>query len=294
MKILLTGGSGQLGIECKDVLKDGYDIIDPKKEELDITSWDKVIISISQISPDIILNCAGFTDVDKCETENYIAEKVNVEGPRNLAQGAARYEKTIVHISSDFVFNGRKRLPQPYFEDDPMDPISFYGVTKMESEIAVKQNARDYIIVRTGWVYGIHGDNFVKKILVRALERGREPIYVVDDQFGCPTWSHTLANQIKVLIDNSKEGVYHATSEGYCSKFEWAKYCLEKLHLKNPIIPCKSNEFPTPAKRPLNSILENRQLKAEGLNIMPNWKSDLDIFLDKYGNQLLEGQRSAF
>jgi dTDP-4-dehydrorhamnose reductase len=287
MKILLTGASGQLGSECKEVLENDYKIIDPNKEELDITSWDKVIMSIDQLSPDIIFNCAAFTNVDECETGGKEYEKINVEGPRNLAQGAARYNKILVHISSDFVFNGKKRLPQPYFEDDPMDPLSFYGLTKMESEIAVKQNAPNYLIIRAGWLYSIRGDNFIKKILKLALKKDQKSMYIVNDQFGSPTWSHRLAQQIKLLIDNGKDGVYHATSEGYCSRYEWAKYFLEKMEIKIPVLPCATKEYPTPAIRPVNSILENRQLKSEGLNIMPNWQKDLDIFIDKYGEKLL-------
>ena len=288
MKILLTGAKGQLGSECKDVMKSDYEIIDTDLEEFDITSWDNVILTISQLSPDIILNCAAFTNVDECETKKRESERINVEGPRNLAQGAARYEKVIVHISSDFVFDGRKRIPQPYFEDDPMNPLSFYGVTKMESETAVKQNTLNYILIRTGWLYGIRGDNFIKRILALALQKDRESLRVVNDQFGSPTWSFRLAQQIKVLIDKRKEGVYHATSEGYCSRYEWAQYFLERMGITIPIVPCASDEYPTPAKRPANSILENRQLKTEGLNIMPNWQKDLDTFLDTYGETLVK------
>ncbi|MBW2004946.1 MAG: dTDP-4-dehydrorhamnose reductase [Deltaproteobacteria bacterium] len=293
MRILLTGSSGQLGSECKDVLKDDYEIISPNKEELDITSWDKAIMSIDQLSPDIILNCAAFTNVDECEKEKKLAERINVEGPRNLAQGAARYDKIIVHISSDLIFNGRKRLPQPYFEDDPTSPLSRYGLTKMESEMAVKQNTPHYIIIRAGWVYGVKGDSFLKQILQLAMKKEQKSIYVVNDQIGSPTWSYRLAQQIKVLIDNRKEGVYHATSEGYCSRYEWAKYFLEKMEITIPVLPCASEKYPTPAIRPLNSILENRQLKIEGLNIMPNWQKDLDIFIDNYGEMLLKGEEES-
>ena len=293
MRILLTGSSGQLGSECKEVLKDDYEIISPNKEELDIISWDKVIMSIDQLSPDIILNCAGFTNVDECEKEKKLAERINVEGPRNLAQGAARYDKIIVHISSDLIFNGRKRLPQPYFEDDPTSPLSRYGLTKMESEMAVKQNTPHYIIIRAGWIYGVRGDSFVKQILQLAMKKDQKSLYVVNDQIGSPTWSYRLAQQIKVLIDNRKEGVYHATSEGYCSRYEWAKYFLEKMEIKIPVLPCTSEKYPTPAIRPLNSILENRQLKIEGLNSMPHWQKDLDIFIDKYGDMLLKGEEES-
>jgi len=293
MKILLTGSSGQLGSDCKAVLEGDYEIIAPDKEEFDITSWDKVILNINQLSPDIILNCAAYTNVDECETDRETCERINVEGPRNLAQGAARYDKMIVHLSSDFVFNGKKRLPQPYFEDDPMSPLSFYGTTKMESEMAVKQNTFHYIIIRTGWLYSVNGMNFIKKILRLALRKDKTSLHVVDDQIGSPTWSYRVARQIKVLIDYNKEGVYHCTSEGYCSRYEWAKYFLEKLGITVPVSPVTSEEYPSPTIRPMNSILENRQLKIEGLNTMPDWKKDLDLFIDKYGEQLLKEAKSS-
>jgi dTDP-4-dehydrorhamnose reductase len=293
MKILLTGAKGQLGSECKEIMKSDYKIIDTDVEEFDITSWDTVIMTISEVSPDIILNCAAFTNVDECESKKREAERVNVEGPRNLAQGAARYEKMIVHISSDFVFDGRKRVPQPYFEDDPMNPLSFYGTTKMESELAVKQNASNYLLIRTGWLYGIRGDNFIKRILARAIRKDQDCLRVVNDQFGSPTWSFRLAQQIKLLIDKGKEGVYHATSEGYCSRYEWVRYLLERMDIKIPLVPCTSDEYPTPAKRPANSILENRQVKTEGLNIMQSWQKDLDAFLDTYGETLLKDARRS-
>ncbi len=287
MKILLTGSRGLLGSDCKEVLEKDYEIISPDKEEFDITNWDKVITVISQMSPDIILNCAAFSDVDGCETNRELSEKINVEGARSLAQGAARYDKAIVHISSDFVFDGKKRLPQPYFEDDFPKPLSFYGLTKAESEMAVKQNARNYIIIRTGWLYGIHGDHFLKKLLSLVLKDGKNSINVVEDQFGSPTWSFSLARQIKMLIDNKKEGIYHATSEGFCSRYEWAGYFFQKMGITVDILPCSAEYYPSAATRPLNSILENRQLKKEGLNIIPNWKADLDIFVDRYKEELL-------
>ena len=139
----------------------------------------------------------------------------------------------------------------------------------------------------------MRGDSFLKQILQLAMKKDQKSIYVVNDQIGSPTWSYRLAQQIKVLIDNRKEGVYHATSEGYCSKYEWAKYFLEKMEITIPVLPCASEEYPTPAIRPLNSILENRQLKLEGLNIMPYWQKDLDIFIDKYGKRLLKGEEES-
>ncbi|MBW1935294.1 MAG: NAD(P)-dependent oxidoreductase, partial [Deltaproteobacteria bacterium] len=164
---------------------------------------------------------AAFTDVDGSEKESFLVRKVNVEGPRNLAQGSARFNCKLVHISSDYVFGGRKTVPQPYFEDDSMDPISAYGTSKMQSEIAVKENAPDYIIIRTGWLYGSEGGNFIKSLLANALRtRKKQSLKVVNDQYGSPTWTYRLAHQIGELIKNGARGTYHATSEGYCSRYE--------------------------------------------------------------------------
>ena len=159
--------------------------------------------------------------------------------------------------------------------------------------MAVKQNARNYIIIRTGWLYGIAGDSFLKEILRLAMRKDGKPISVVNDQYGSPTWSFRLSQQIKVLIDNGREGVYHATSEGYCSRYDWAKYLLEKMEIKASVVPCLSKDCPSPAARPSNSILENRQLKIEAHNIMPPWQRDLDIFIENYGKNLLAEVGSA-
>ena len=164
MKILIVGGTGMLGSECIKVLGRDHEVIAPSRSDLDMVSWDRVIENLQQISPDVVLNCAAFTDVDACETESFVTRKTNVEGPRNLAQGAARFESKFVHISSDYVFDGQKPVPQPYFEDDLVKPISAYGKSKAESEKAVRENSPNYIIIRTGWLYGMEGDSFTKSI----------------------------------------------------------------------------------------------------------------------------------
>ena len=293
MKILLFGSSGMLGSDCKTVLSKEHEVIAPDKKELDIIKWDAIIENIQNISPDVIINCAGFTNVDACETEVFTVKKINVEGPRNLAQGSARFGCKLVHISSDYIFSGQKNMPQPYFEDDPADPISAYGKSKMESESAVRENAPNYIIIRTAWLYGINGSNFIKSILTNTLTKKRKTLKVVEDQFGSPTWTYRLALQIKELIKNNAKGTYHATSEGYCSRFEYAEYVLKKLKVKVSIKPCTINDYPQPAERPVNCILENRLLKKQGINIMNDWKEDVDIFLDQFGKELVKNAKAG-
>lgn len=295
MKILLYGSTGMLGHDCKEVLSKDFQVIAPTKKELDIMRWDDVIENMQVNSPDIILNCVGFTDVDACEKEefSYIVRKVNVEGPRNLAQGSARFNCKLIHISSDYIFSGQKSIPQPYFEDDPADPLSAYGKSKMESETAVRENAPDYILVRTGWLYGINGKSFINSILMNTLGKKRKTLKVVDDQMGSPTWTYRLALQIKELIKSGAKGTYHATSEGYCSRFEYAKYVFKKLNLKINVNPCRSSDYSQPARRPFNCILENRLLKKQGINIMPDWKTDLDIYLEQYGQELIKQAKAG-
>ncbi len=289
MKILLLGSRGMIGSDCKTVLAQGYEIVAPEKKELDIVSWDRVIERLQHIKPDIILNCAGLAKVNACEEHRtaYLCRKVNVEGPRNLAQGSARFGSKMIHFSSDYVFNGDKGLPQPYFEDDPLDPISEYGRTKMESEMAVRENASNYLIFRSGWLYGIEGDNFVKSLIAHATKKKSKKIRVPSDHFGSPTWSYRLAEQTKELIQVDGKGTIHATAEGYCSLFEAAEFVLNKMSLSMPLEPCKLKDYQKKAKRPVNCILENRALKKNGLNIMKNWEEDLSLFIDRFGEVLL-------
>jgi dTDP-4-dehydrorhamnose reductase len=293
MRILILGSTGMLGSECKEILKGEHEVIAPEKKELDIISWDKVIEGLHRASPDVVLNCAAFTDVDACEEDDPMMRKINVEGPRNLAQGCARYHCKLVHISSDYVFDGMKLLPQPYFEDDLSKPISVYGRYKMESEKAVRENSPNYVIVRTGWLYGIRGRNFVKSIIRQAVKKPVKPFRVVEDQYGSPTWTYRLALQIKTLLENDGRGTYHATAEGYCSRFEYAKHIVARLGLKAKVEPCSQAEFPLPAKRPVNGILENRLLKKQGINVMVDWAEDLDVCLDTHGDEFIKEAKAS-
>lgn len=287
MKILIVGGTGMLGSECRELMSRKHEIIAPDRDILDIVSWDQVIERLQEISPEIVLNCAAFADVDRCEENGFAVKKINVEGPRNLAQGATRFGSKLIHISSDYVFDGQKTVPQPYFEDDLVRPLSAYGRSKAESETAVRENSPNYIILRTGWLYSRGGSNFVKSILSAAMKKTTKVLKVVDDQFGSPTWAYRLAQQIEALLNRGGRGTYHATAEGFCSRFEWAAFVLEKLCLNVPVEPCSTEAFPRPAKRPVNSILENRLLKKEGTNVMREWKEDLNEFLELFGEEMV-------
>jgi dTDP-4-dehydrorhamnose reductase len=288
MRILLLGSTGMLGSDCRKVLNQNHEVIAPSKKELDIISWDGVIETLDEVSPDVIVNCAGLTDMDVCETDDFAVRKINVEGPRNLAQGSARFQCKLVHISCDHVFDGQKMIPQPYFEDDTPNPLSAYGKSKMESETAIRENSPNYIIVRTGWLYGLNGNNFVKSILRQVKQKRAKSMRVANDQFGSPTWTFRLAQQIRELILHDGRGTYHATAEGNCRRSECVEFMLKKLKLKTSVVPCRLKDLDSSVSEPVNCLLENRLLKKQGINIMLNWKEDMDAFLEECGEALIK------
>jgi dTDP-4-dehydrorhamnose reductase len=286
MRILITGGRGQLGSDCADLLRVSHEVILRGSRDLDITDDKTVETAIEDYRPDIVLNCAAFTKVDACETERQRAWKTNVDGPRNLSSSLKRHGGKLIHISTDYVFDGLRTPPEPYTEEDKPSPLSYYGRTKLEGEEIIKQSIDNYTIIRTAWLYGINGHNFLKTILRLATKNPGGEIRVVNDQYGSPTWTYTLARQISIIIDTDKKGIYHATSEGFCTWYELALYFLDIMGVEHSIVPCKTEEYPTPAKRPRNSILENKRLKKEGINIMPYWQEDIERFVEDFNEEL--------
>lgn len=287
MKILLTGGTGQLGNDCRKVLEDRFQVISLGSKDLDIADGAAVNRMMNEVGPDIVLNCAAFTRVDDCETERELAWKVNVEGPKNLAKACRNFDAKLIHISTDYVFDGLKKIPEPYVETDAANPLSYYGLTKLEGEKAIRNVTENHAILRTAWIYGIAGKNFLKTMLKIALKSPEKEVKVVNDQFGSPTWSFRLAEQIEKVIVENGQGTYHATSEGYCTWYHLATGFLERMGITHSFLPCTTEEYPTPAKRPTNSILENAHLKESGLQVMKAWGKDLDQFVFLYRERLL-------
>ena len=288
MKILISGGTGQLGRDCTEVLGKNHAVTPVGSKALDIAHWTAVKRFVQDLKPDVILNCAAFTRVDDCETKKELAWKVNVEGPKNLAAAAGEQGARIVHISTDYVFDGKKPVPEYYTETDTPRPVSYYGLTKLEAEKAVGAETDRYSILRTAWLYGANGQNFLKTMLNLALGDPEREIKVVHDQFGSPTWSYRLAEQIEKVMDADKNGIFHATSENYCTWYDLATAFLDDMEVPNGFIPCTTRDYPTPAKRPLNSILENQRLKAEGLNVMGDWRADLTQFVTLFKDRLMD------
>lgn len=288
MKILITGGTGQLGRDCTKVLGKSHDVASVGSKSLDIADRTAVNAFVEALQPDVILNCAAFTGVDDCETEKELAWKVNVEGPKNLASAAGERGARIIHVSTDYVFDGKKPIPEYYTENDNTHPISYYGLTKLEGEKVVCKETDRYSIIRTAWLYGANGQNFLKTMLRLALGDPEREIKVVHDQFGSPTWSCRLAEQIATVMDADVNGLFHATSEGYCTWYELAATFLDEMEVSNAFVPCTTRDYPTPAERPANSILENQRLKDEGLNIMRDWRADLIQFVTLFKDRLMD------
>ncbi|PIE64036.1 MAG: dTDP-4-dehydrorhamnose reductase, partial [Desulfobacterales bacterium] len=206
MKILIIGSGGQLGSDCTTVLSPHHEVRGCDFPEIDITSRDSVASLIENNQPEVIINCAAYTAVDKCETETDLAWKVNADGPEYLAQATSAIGARLVHISTDYVFDGNKDIPGSYLESDSPNPLSEYGRSKLAGEEAVNRYAQDYVILRTAWLYSATGPNFLKTMLRLAVSSPEKELKVVNDQYGSLTWSYPLAQQIEQLLDSRIQG----------------------------------------------------------------------------------------
>lgn len=288
MRVLITGSRGQLAHDCLGTLAGSDRVVaGADLPELDIANPESVRHWTTEFKPDIVLNCAAYTRVDDSETNRAAAWRANAEGPACLAEAAKSAGALLVHISTDYVFDGRRPPPQPYIETDPPAPLGVYGGSKLAGEEAIRRSGARHVILRTAWLYGLHGHNFLKTMLRLAVKEPSRVLRVVNDQHGCPTWSRRLAQQIGVFIDRGGEGIYHAVSLGHCTWYELAAGFLERMGVPHRIDPCTTADYPTPARRPANSILENRRLIEGGLNVMRDWREDLDEFVDRNRQQLM-------
>ncbi len=292
--ILITGASGQLGLALYRQLEGQirYRILrtgsrgseDGSVQALDITDEAEVERYMDENRPDIIINCAAFTAVDLCESQEENAYRVNALGAKYLALAAERTGAKLVHVSTDYVFDGQ--AAKPYTEEEPTNPISAYGRTKEAGEHFVRENCSKYYIVRTAWVYG-EGKNFVKTML-RLAESGNQ-LRVVMDQYGTPTSALELARAILFLIETDAYGIYHTTCEGSTNWYEFALAIFQAAGLEVPVEPIPTSEYPTPARRPMYSILDNKVLRERHGYYMKDWKDAFYEFMDEEG--LLAGQK---
>lgn len=291
MNVLITGSNGQLGRELAKNLSNGFTELGPipetlqgaqvvcvDVEEMDITNYDAVVDLVEELNLDLIINCAAYTNVNKCETDSDAAFRVNALGARNLAMAAERFGAKLVHVSTDYVFSGEDREPRT--EWDLCNPQSVYGKTKYLGEQYVRDFCSRYFIVRTAWLYGYVGNNFVKTILRLARENGG--VKVVNDQFGNPTNAADLAHHILKLAATEQYGVYHCTGSGECSWYDFASKIVEYAGIPATVTPCTTDEYPTPAKRPAYSALDHRMLRNTVGDEMRPWQEALKYFLDHY------------
>ena len=271
-KILVTGAKGMLAQDLCPILEDsGYDVIETTKENLDITDEVAILDAISKMKPDMVINCAGYTNVDKAEDieEQDKAKILNADSAKYIAKACNINNSIMIYISTDYVFDGKSKVP--YKPTDKTNPINFYGKTKEMGEKYVREFCEKHYIIRTSWLYGHHGKNFVETMISLA---DKPEIKVVDDQIGCPTWTVDLSNFIVNLIDEQPEfGIYHACGKGETSWYGFAKEIFNTLGLTANIQPCTTINFQRPAQRPEYSVLENQYN-------MRDWKKALKEYIE--------------
>jgi len=278
LKILITGSKGQLGSEFVDRLSEDNEVYGFGHKELDVTDKIYVIDIISKIIPDVIIHSAAFTNVDGCESDIKTAFNVNIIGTGNVAIESKKNKSTMVYINTDYVFDGKKN--SPYIESDIPNPISVYGISKYGGELVVKHFLDKFYIVRTSWLYGKRGKNFVNTIL--RLTKEKNEIKVVNDQVGSPTYVPDLAKAISALISTKYYGTYHITNSGECSWYEFAKKILKYAGIKNvKVTPISTEELNKPAHRPKYSVLKNLNLEKKKIYKMRNWELALRDYFGK-------------
>lgn len=274
--ILLTGGNGQLGTELRHLLDEkGVKYVSTDAKEMDITDAQATMDYITNLKPTVIYHCAAYTAVDKAEDEGKeLDEKINVDGTRNVALAAKEVGATLVYISTDYVFDGKLKDGE-YSVDAPINPLNEYGRTKALGEKAIQEIMDDYYIIRTSWVFGKYGHNFV--FTMQKLAETRDELTIVNDQFGRPTWTRTLAEFMYFVIDQKAPfGIYHLSNDNACSWYEFAKEILKDTDVK--VLPVTSEQFPQKATRPQYSVMDLSKAKALGFHI-PTWQEALQGML---------------
>jgi len=282
MRVLITGAGGQLGKEaCLGFAAKGDEVIPVGRAELDLSVPDAVAEAVAAHNADWVINCAAYTQVDKAEEEPELAFRVNRDGARAVAEGAKQGNSRLLHVSTDFVFAGHRALP--FAEADAGAPISVYGQSKWEGEQAVREVLPEALIVRTAWVYGVHGNNFVKTMLRLMAER--DEIRVVDDQVGTPSWTADIATAMRTLIEKDLTGTWNFTNEGVISWFDFAHEIIsiaaQRGHVKKVrrLLPIPSREYPCAAQRPNYSVLNKEKIRPVLGYDIPHWRDSLHSML---------------
>lgn len=285
MKVIVTGAKGQLGYDVvNELTKRGYEAIGVDIDELDIANQPMVENTIKEILPDAVIHCAAWTAVDAAEDAENQAKvtAVNVAGTEYIAKACREIDCKMIYISTDYVFNGQG--DRPWEPDDVRQPLSVYGQTKYEGELAVERCLEKFFIVRIAWVFGVNGKNFVKTML--NLGKTRDSLSVVNDQVGTPTYTYDLSRLLVDMVASDKYGRYHATNEGgYISWYDFTCEIMQQASLINPVYdkvkvrPCSSDAYPAKAKRPYNSRMNKQKLTDNGFEPLPSWQDALSRYL---------------
>ncbi|MCX5807399.1 MAG: dTDP-4-dehydrorhamnose reductase [Proteobacteria bacterium] len=275
MKIIILGGKGLVGKNISPHFSTCHEIITVDIEEWDITNIEKSEEFIRQYTPDAIINLAAVTNVDGCEDNVELARKVNGEAPGFIAEICEKYHAKLIHLSTDYIFNGKKNTP--YIEEDAPDPQSVYGITKLTGERNIMRKNPSSLIIRAEWVYGDGGENFITKIKKIADEKGM--VEVVNDQRGAPTYAKDLALPLKTLIENGNSGIYHIANSGSCTWFEFAKEIFSQLQTEIEVKPITSTQLNRKAKRPSYSVYDCSKLQKDTGIVMRSWQTALKEYL---------------
>jgi dTDP-4-dehydrorhamnose reductase len=276
MKVLVTGTKGQLGYDVvKELEKRGYTAVAVDIEEMDITDAGSVDQVITEAGVEAVIHCAAYTAVDAAEENEELCRKVNAEGTENIAKVCKKLDLKMIYISTDYVFDGKGE--RPWEPDDERHPLNMYGQTKYEGELAVEKYLEKYFIVRIAWVFGVNGKNFIKTML--KLSETHSELNVVDDQVGSPTYTYDLAVLLVDMVETEKYGRYHATNEGLCTWYEFAKEIFRQADVDIKVNPVSSEMFPAKATRPKNSRMSKEKLEENGFHRLPTWQNALERYL---------------
>jgi dTDP-4-dehydrorhamnose reductase len=286
MRILITGKNGQVGTELSRLYQSRADVVLTGRDECDLSNEQSIRDAVERVKPTVIINSGAYTAVDQAEKEPGLCFAINAHAPRVLAQEAARLGALLIHYSTDYVFNGEKA--QPYLESDPINPVNVYGESKAAGEAAIAEAATRYLVLRTSWVYGSHGKNFLRTMLRLGAERPE--LRVVDDQLGAPTSAAAIAFATARLVEQSQSGVpgiYHMTAAGSTSWCGFARAIFDAgvLTTQPRVQSISSADYPTPARRPANSVLSNDKFAHAFGFRLPTWQQQL--------NEVLTGMQVA-